>query len=83
MQFPDIEKRSIMAARYASLWNNTHKKHEIHNNATFYVYMEIIQNIIDHIPCIPPHIIEVYNLVVCFKATPHYMWIQPKKDQTQ
>jgi hypothetical protein len=62
-----------MASRYANLWNTMIKRRKHDTNATFYVYLENIMNIVAHTLCISTEMVETYKDIASFKAEMHHM----------
>jgi hypothetical protein len=79
-QFLEGIHKPFLAVRYMSLWHTVHKDRHMDNNVTFYIYKETIQQCIEDMQHIPPHIVEVYKGIVWFKAGMHHIYIQVKKD---
>ena len=63
--------------RYANLWETKDLEHENLSNMVFYMYYQMLYEVIQKTPRITNEVIDAYSKKVWFLADMHQIWIKP------
>jgi hypothetical protein len=66
--------------RYTNLWHTKNKRRQHESNFTFFIYYNMIRDIVKKTPRITTKTVETYQDIVRFKDGMHHMYIHAKKD---